>query len=108
MTAKKGTCGMFDAAMVADSRLVMEVILKKHISVFHCVSSLVDPGGGHDATAAAITKALPHVKCTVLDLPHVIASAPISGDVQFVAGDVFEYVPRADAVLLKVQAGHCI
>ncbi|CAM0958635.1 unnamed protein product [Alopecurus aequalis] len=101
MKAKKGTGGMFQAAMVADTNLVMEVVLKEHMGIFKGVSSLVDAGGGHGAAAAAIAKALPHVKCTVLDLPHVIAGAPTSRDVQFVAGDVFEYVPPADAILLK-------
>ncbi|CAM0958634.1 unnamed protein product [Alopecurus aequalis] len=101
MKAKKGTGGMFQAAMVADTNLVMEVVLKEHMGIFKDVGSLVDAGGGHGTAAAAIAKALPHVKCTVLDLPHVIAGAPTSRDVQFVAGDVFEYVPPADAILLK-------
>jgi hypothetical protein len=100
MNSKKVTGG--HAAMVADSGLVMEVILKDHIGVFQGVSSLVDAGGGHGAVAAAIKKALPHVKCTVLDLPQVIAGAPTGSDVEFLAGDIFEHVPPADAVLLKV------
>jgi methylase of polypeptide subunit release factors len=103
MTAKNGTGGLFQTGMIADSRLVMEVVLKEHSSVFQGVSSLVDAGGGHGAAAASIAKVLPHVKCTVLDLPHVVAGAPISGNVHFVAGDVFEYIPPADAVLLKVH-----
>ncbi|KAK1606184.1 hypothetical protein QYE76_029857 [Lolium multiflorum] len=101
MTAKNGTGGLFQTGMIADSRLVMEVVLKEHNSVFQGVSSLVDAGGGHGAAAASIAKVLPHVKCTVLDLPHVVAGAPTSDNVQFVAGDVFEYIPPADAVLLK-------
>uniref|UniRef100_A0ACD5VC04 Uncharacterized protein n=1 Tax=Avena sativa TaxID=4498 RepID=A0ACD5VC04_AVESA len=103
MTAKKGTGGLFNAGMVADSRLVMETALQQHSSVFQGVSSLVDAGGSHGAAAAAITKFLPHIKCTVLDLPHVVDGAPTAGggNVQFVAGDVFEHIPPADAVLLK-------
>ncbi|CAM0947187.1 unnamed protein product [Alopecurus aequalis] len=103
--AKSGAGGLYNAGMVADSRLVMEVVLKEHIGVFQGVSSLVDVGGGHGGAAAAIAKALPHVKCTVLDLPHVVADAPTGGSVQFVAGDVFEYVPPADVVLLKWVMG---
>ncbi|KAF7081373.1 hypothetical protein CFC21_085320 [Triticum aestivum] len=64
-------------------------------------TSLVDTGGAHGATAEAIAKALPHINCTVLDLPHAIAGAPAISNVQFVAGDLFEYVPPADVVLLK-------
>ncbi|CAM0884262.1 unnamed protein product [Alopecurus aequalis] len=101
MRAKKGTGGLFDAGMVADSRPVMEAVLKEHIGVFQDVSTLIDAGGGHGGAAAAIAKALPHVKCTVLDLPDVVAGAPTGGNVHFVAGNLFEYVPPTDAVLLK-------
>lgn len=103
MTAKKGTGGLFNAGMVADSRIVMEILLNEHMGIFEGVGSLVDVGGGHGAAAAAVAKALPHVKCTVLDLPHVVQGAPTGGNVQFVAGDVFQYIPPADAVLLKVR-----
>jgi hypothetical protein len=42
----------------------------------------------------------------VMDLPHVVAEAPAVGDnVQFVGGNMFESIPRADAVLLKVHYG---
>ncbi|KAL6641582.1 hypothetical protein ACP70R_019763 [Stipagrostis hirtigluma subsp. patula] len=69
--------------------------------------SLVDVGGGaHGVVAAAIAREFPHVKCTVLDLPHVVAGAPAGLNVQFVAGDMFEYIPPADAVLIKWTL-HC-
>nr|CAD1822689.1 unnamed protein product [Ananas comosus var. bracteatus] len=41
------------------------------------------------------------MKCTVFDLPHVVAAAPKSDLFNVVAGDMFEYIPPADAVLLK-------
>ncbi|WVZ49453.1 LOW QUALITY PROTEIN: hypothetical protein U9M48_000815 [Paspalum notatum var. saurae] len=46
----------------------------------------------------------PHLKCTVLDLPHVVSQARSADDgtpVQFIAGDMFKFIPKADAVLLK-------
>ncbi|KAF7105200.1 hypothetical protein CFC21_106033 [Triticum aestivum] len=101
MTAKKGTRGMFNVGMISDSRLLVETIIKDHCNIFEGVSSLVDAGGAHGATAEAIAKAFPHIKCTVLDLPHGIAGAPTIANVEFVAGDLFEYVPPADVVLLK-------
>ena len=66
---------------------------------------LVDVGGGLGEAAVAITAAFPSLKCTVLDLPHVVAKAPsISiGNVQFIAGDMFESIPPANAVFLKVR-----
>ncbi|VAH24099.1 unnamed protein product [Triticum turgidum subsp. durum] len=60
-----------------------------------------DIGGNHGATASAVARAFPHLKCSVLDLPHVVAAAPASDILTFVAGNMFEYVPPADAVLLK-------
>jgi hypothetical protein len=96
---------MFNAAMAADSRFTMENILGEECggAVFGAVNgSLVDVGGGHGAAASAIARAFPHVKCTVLDLPHVVAGAPAHDNLTFVAGDMFDYIPPADVVLLKV------
>ncbi|CAM0885494.1 unnamed protein product [Alopecurus aequalis] len=104
MAASDAAAGaFFQSAMDADSRFTMENLLTEcGSSVFGAVSgSLVDVGGGHGATAAAIARAFPHVKCTVLDLPHVVASAPAHETVTFVAGDMFDYIPPADVVLLK-------
>ena len=53
--------------------------------------------------SGAIAAAFPHVKCSVLDLPHVVSEARADGAaVEFVAGDMFDFIPKADAVLLKV------
>ncbi|KAL6880166.1 hypothetical protein ACP4OV_011731 [Aristida adscensionis] len=92
---------MFNAGMVADSHLVMEVLLQEHRDIFEPLSSLVDVGGSHGGVAAAIAEAFPHVKCTVLELPHVVTGAPTLGNVNFIAGNMFEYIPPADTVLLK-------
>ena len=43
-----------------------------------------------------------HIECSILDLPHVVAEAPADGEVRFIAGDMFDHIPPADAVLLKV------
>jgi hypothetical protein len=91
--------------MTDDSRFVVEVLLRdsRARDVFRGVRSMVDVGGGSGAIARAIAAAFPHVDCSVLDLPHVVAEAPEDGDVRFVSGDMFEYIPPADAVLLKVS-----
>ncbi|KAF0897554.1 hypothetical protein E2562_039043 [Oryza meyeriana var. granulata] len=92
-----------NVAMVADSRLVMEIFLKEAgANVLRGVSTLVDVGGGHGQASKAIAAAFPHVKCTVMDLPHVVSHAPTDDKVEFIAGDMFKHIPPADAVLLKV------
>ncbi|EAZ36630.1 hypothetical protein OsJ_20976 [Oryza sativa Japonica Group] len=99
---------LFEMAHGFPSRFVMEVVFREGGGdVFRGIGSLVDVGGGHGAAAAAVAAAFPHVKCSVLDLPQVVRKAPPdAGDVRFVAGDMFEYVPPADAVLLKYVL-HC-
>ncbi|KAF8781297.1 hypothetical protein HU200_000557 [Digitaria exilis] len=89
-------------ACVAETKLVMEVVLREAGDVFRGIGSLVDVGGGHGAAAIAISRAFPQLKCTVLDLPHVISQAPEHSTVQFVAGDMFHFIPPADAIFLKV------
>ncbi|EAZ00519.1 hypothetical protein OsI_22536 [Oryza sativa Indica Group] len=109
MTGRDAAYGaVLNDAMAADSRFVMEVVFREGGGdVFRGIGSLVDVGGGHGAAAAAVAAAFPHVKCSVLDLPQVVRKAPPdAGDVRFVAGDMFEYVPPADAVLLKYVL-HC-
>ncbi|KAJ3695248.1 hypothetical protein LUZ60_000625 [Juncus effusus] len=87
--------------MACDSHLLMDVIVKKYGYVFQGIDSLVDVGGGTGTTATAISKNFPHVKCTVLDLPQVVENLQKDGIVKFIPGDMFSYVPPANAVLIK-------
>ncbi|BBG99377.1 O-methyltransferase 1 [Prunus dulcis] len=65
------------------------------------VGSLVDVGGGTGTVAKSIADAFPHMKCTVLDLPHVVADLKGRKNLEYVAGNMFEAVPAADAIFLK-------
>jgi hypothetical protein len=98
-----GAC--FDAAMHSDSHFVSEILVRECGEVFAGVTSLVDAGGGDGTTAMAIARAFPHVRCSVLELPHVVDAAAAAGNCrvhEFVAGDMLEFIPSADVVLLKV------
>ncbi|KDP21022.1 hypothetical protein JCGZ_21493 [Jatropha curcas] len=87
-------------AMACDSRLV-SLIVKEHKEMFKGVASLVDVGGGTGTLARSIADAYPDMKCTVLDLPQVVANLPESKNLKFVAGDMFRSVPSAQAVMIK-------
>jgi len=50
----------------------------------------------------AIKEAFLAIKCTVFDLPHMINAMEKNDKVEYVAGDMFEYIPPADALILKV------
>ncbi|CAL4909110.1 unnamed protein product [Urochloa decumbens] len=95
----------FDAAvndgMVSDSQFIMDIAIGESAGAFQGIHSLVDVGGGFGAAAQAITKAFPGVKCSVLDLDHVVAKAPCDTGVRYIAGDMFESIPPADAMFFK-------
>uniref|UniRef100_A0A0E0HGX1 acetylserotonin O-methyltransferase n=1 Tax=Oryza nivara TaxID=4536 RepID=A0A0E0HGX1_ORYNI len=100
-----GRDAAFDAlvndGMVSDSRVIMDYVVREHGEVFRGIASLVDLAGGLGAAAQVISKAFPEVRCSVMDLVHVVAKAPAGTDVEYIAGDMFESVPPADAVFLK-------
>ncbi|VAI52670.1 unnamed protein product [Triticum turgidum subsp. durum] len=98
-----GFGGVLRDAMTADSELFLEVIIVDKGRIFRGVSSLVDVGAGNGAGTRVVAKAFPRIKCTVLDLPQSVGQAAAAGEdnLRFVAGDMFESIPPADAVLLK-------
>ncbi|CAI0407011.1 unnamed protein product [Linum tenue] len=114
--------GLFYDCMVSDSKLVADALVSSAAGVnkeeeeespltsllFRGVRTLVDVAGGTGVFAAAVAGAFPEMKCVVLDLPHVVeglaAAAAGPGhreNLEFVAGDMFERVPHADAIFLK-------
>jgi trans-resveratrol di-O-methyltransferase len=94
---------VFNAAMVSDSRLMLDFVVSRCGEVFDGIASLVDVGGGAGGAARAIAEAFPQVKCSVLDLPTVISSIqPVDSTVEYIAGDMMDSIPPTDAVLLKV------
>ncbi|KAK4849017.1 hypothetical protein QYF36_019884 [Acer negundo] len=68
---------------------------------FENVKQLVDVGGGLGVTLKAVTAKYPHIKGINFDLPHVIQRAPNYPGVEHVGGDMFESVPKGDAIFMK-------
>ncbi|XP_041025990.1 trans-resveratrol di-O-methyltransferase-like [Juglans microcarpa x Juglans regia] len=90
----------FNEAMASDSRF-MRLVVKEYKPIFEGLGSLVDVGGGTGTMARIISEAFPHIKCTVYDLPHVVANLPETSNLNYVGGDMFQYIPPADAILFK-------
>uniref|UniRef100_M0ZZ17 O-methyltransferase n=1 Tax=Solanum tuberosum TaxID=4113 RepID=M0ZZ17_SOLTU len=89
--------------MASDARLVMTVLIQNGKGlIFEGLKSLVDVGGGTGTIAKAIADAFPQINCTVFDLPHVIEGLEGSKNLSFVGGDMFNSIPSANAILLKV------
>lgn len=79
-------------------------MLGKYKSVFEGVELLVDVGGGTGTIARAIAEAFPQMQCVVLDLPQVVAGLEGNHNLTFFQGDMFQTIPHADALLLKVRS----
>jgi methylase of polypeptide subunit release factors len=78
------------------------VLINECKEVFEGLGSLVDVGGGTGTVAKSIAEAFPHLDCTVFDLPHVVADLQGSENLKYVGGDMFEAIPPADGIVLKV------
>ncbi|KAK8349634.1 hypothetical protein V6Z12_A06G155900 [Gossypium hirsutum] len=83
-----------------DSKMI-NLVVKDCEPVFEGLKSLVDVRGGTGTIARVISEAYPQLKCTVFDLPHVVANLPTTGNLNFVGGDLFQHIPSADAILMR-------
>ncbi|KDP24062.1 hypothetical protein JCGZ_25719 [Jatropha curcas] len=92
----------FNEAMASDSSIVKQVVISNCKEVFKGLKSLVDVGGNTGAMTKAIAETFPNLKCTVLDLPHVVAGLKGTKNLNYIGGNMFEFIPPADAILLKM------
>lgn len=92
----------YNEAMASDARLVASILVKECKQVFEGVKTMVDVGGGTGMVAKGIADATPGLKCICFELPHVVEGLKDSENLSYVSGDMFEFVPKADAVFLKV------
>ncbi|XP_072071310.1 isoflavone 7-O-methyltransferase isoform X2 [Arachis hypogaea] len=92
---------LFNDAMASDSQMI-KLALKDHNMVFEGLETIVDVGGGNGTTALIISEKFPALKCIVFDLPMVVESLKGCNNLSFVGGDMFESIPKADAILLKM------
>jgi len=93
----------FNDMMAMDSRLVSTVVIEKYKRLLEGTESLVDVGGGTGTMAKVIVDSFPQLKCIVFDLPHVVAGLEETQNIKYVGGDMFEAIPHADSIMLKVN-----
>ncbi|KAL6982137.1 nicotinamide N-methyltransferase [Sarracenia purpurea var. burkii] len=91
---------VFNKAMINHTTIVIKKILQSYKG-FNQLTRLVDVGGGLGVTLNLITSKYPHIKGINFDLPHVIQHAPPYSGVEHVVGDMFESVPKGDAIFMK-------
>uniref|UniRef100_A0A803Q3E5 O-methyltransferase C-terminal domain-containing protein n=1 Tax=Cannabis sativa TaxID=3483 RepID=A0A803Q3E5_CANSA len=94
---------LFNEAMADDSELMLKLVIEDVKPVFEGLTSLVDVGGGTGEVCKILNQVFPHLKCSVLELSHVVANLPNAQNLKFIEGDMFQAIPPANAVLLKVR-----
>ncbi|WCJ22520.1 O-methyltransferase family protein [Euphorbia peplus] len=91
---------VFNSAMFHRTSIVMDKILESYKG-FESLKQLVDVGGGIGHTLEAIRSKYPYIDGINFDLPHVIQNALVIPGVEHVGGDMFESVPKGDAIFMK-------
>ncbi|KAL1561671.1 trans-resveratrol di-O-methyltransferase [Salvia divinorum] len=97
----------FNEGIAAEARFVSSILVREYKHVFEGLKTMVDVAGGTGEVAKALAGAFSGLNCIVLDLPHVVAGMEGSENVMFVSGDMFEFIPPADAVFLKWIMHEC-
>ncbi|KAK9194210.1 hypothetical protein WN944_004913 [Citrus x changshan-huyou] len=92
---------LFNEAMACTAKIVMKALVSHYKDGFDSIQSLADVGGGTGGALAEIVKSYPHIKGINFDLPHVVATAPVCEGIFHVGGDMFDAIPKADAVFMK-------
>ncbi|KAM7256350.1 hypothetical protein ACFE04_012091 [Oxalis oulophora] len=80
--------------------LFMDKILEIYDG-FTGIKTLVDVGGGNGSVLNMIISKYPHIKGINYDVPAVIEKSPPYPGIEHVAGNMFESVPRGDAIFIK-------
>ncbi|KAH9649637.1 O-methyltransferase ZRP4 [Citrus sinensis] len=102
MNQNPGINQRFNEAMASDTEIMTSFVVKAECKqIFEGLGTLVDVGGGNGSFSRIISEAFPGIKCTVLDLPHVVANLPEADNLKYIAGDMFQFIPPADAFLFK-------
>ncbi|KAK9280665.1 hypothetical protein L1049_014362 [Liquidambar formosana] len=91
---------VFNTAMYNHTTIIVKKILESYKGFEH-LKQVVDVGGGLGVTLSIITSKYPSIRGINFDLPHVIQHAPPYPGVEHVGGDMFESVPRGDAIFMK-------
>ncbi|PIA56751.1 hypothetical protein AQUCO_00700838v1 [Aquilegia coerulea] len=92
---------LISGAMACDARVSVPTIVDGCAGLFDGINTVVDVGGADGTALGVLVKAFPWIKGINFDLPHVVSVAPEINGVEHISGDMFESVPKAEAVFIK-------
>ncbi|KAI4364302.1 hypothetical protein MLD38_020413 [Melastoma candidum] len=91
---------VFNSAMRGPTSIIIRKLVDGYPG-FLDINTLVDVGGGVGSTLQIILEKHPNIKGINYDLPHVIKNAPAHPRIKHVSGNMFESIPKADAIFMK-------
>ncbi|PIM98238.1 Hydroxyindole-O-methyltransferase [Handroanthus impetiginosus] len=91
---------LFRDYMARHGKVVASTVINNCPEVFGGIESLVDVGGNDGTAIGMFVKAFPWIQGINFDLPRVVRGAPAIEGVMHVGGDMFESIPKANAVML--------
>ncbi|KAH0978080.1 hypothetical protein GBA52_027799 [Prunus armeniaca] len=92
---------LINEAMACDARVAVPAVIESCLEVFKGIETIVDVGGGDGTTLRLLVEACPWIQGINFDLPHVVSVAQECDRIKNVGGDMFDCVPKADAVIMK-------
>ena len=97
---------MANEALEVHDNFGIPIALREFSDLFKGIQSVTYCCGasGNDAFARALVKDFPHINCTVLVDPKMIGTKQQADDgiLSYVAGDIFNFIPPAQTVVLMV------
>ncbi|KAH6788476.1 hypothetical protein C2S51_003482 [Perilla frutescens var. frutescens] len=80
-------------------RVTTSSLIRDCPEIFRGISLLVDVGGRAGTTLGMMVQAFPWMRGINFDLSHVVSRAPTLDRVHHIGGDMFETIPKGDAVI---------
>ncbi|CAO2148731.1 unnamed protein product [Urochloa humidicola] len=100
---------MANEALQAHDNFGIPIAMREFRDLFKGIQSVTyccGAASGDDEFARALVKAFPHIKCTVLAYPKMIKNKSADGLINYVEGDMFDFIPPAQTVVLKLVLHH--
>ncbi|KAG8369370.1 hypothetical protein BUALT_Bualt14G0004200 [Buddleja alternifolia] len=91
---------LFQDFLACHAKAATCAVISNCLENFKGIGSLVDVGGQEGTAIGMLVNAFPWIRGINFDLPQVISGATPLDGVEHVGGDMFESVPKADAVML--------
>ncbi|XP_062011399.1 (S)-scoulerine 9-O-methyltransferase-like [Rosa rugosa] len=102
MSNKPELCQLFDKVMEVNSYLYFDHKVFEVYKGFEEVKELMDVGGGDGTAIAKIVSMYPHIQGINFNLPSVVSKAPKLQGVEHVSGDMFEFIPKTQSIMLML------